>query len=84
MLAADLYSHHGKYSYSKGVNSAAVIALLLGILPNVPGFLVTINVIAKDAFPGWISNLYHYAWFVGFAVSFFVYYLSMKKIRPSS
>ena len=77
---SDLYSHIGQYSYKKGFNRAAIIALLLGILPNVPGFLLTIHAISKDAFPEWISNLYNYAWFVGFAVSFFVYYLSMKKI----
>lgn len=75
----DLYSIKGIYSYSDGFNSAAITALLLGIIPNVPGFLVTINVISKEAMPEWISHLYNYAWFVGFTVSFFIYYLSMKR-----
>ena len=81
LVADDLYSHTGSYSYSNGFNRAAIIALLLGILPNVPGFLVTINAIAKDAVPEWISHLYNYAWFVGFAVSFFLYLILMNKKR---
>src|SRR6187455_217956 len=35
----DLYSSKGRYSYGGGFNRTAVVALLLGILPNVPGFL---------------------------------------------
>ena len=27
----------------------------------------------------WIAHLYNYAWFVGFGVSFGVYYLAMKR-----
>jgi len=56
----------------------AVVALLLGILPNVPGFLATIDVVPQDAVPGWINDLYHYAWFVGFIVSGVVY-LAMSR-----
>ncbi|RYG50889.1 MAG: response regulator, partial [Chitinophagaceae bacterium] len=36
----DLYRSAGMYSYSNGFNMRAIIALLLGILPNLPGFLV--------------------------------------------
>ena len=77
----DLYSHNGEYSYRKGFNTKAIIALLCGILPNVPGFLVTIKVISKDAFPVWINDLYHYAWFVGFFISGFVYWSLMQKFK---
>ena len=79
LVAEDLYSHKGIYSYSNGFNQTAIIALLLGIVPNVPGFLVTINLIAKDAVPEWISHLYNYAWFVGFAVSGIIYFAGMKQ-----
>ncbi|MBI5540754.1 MAG: NCS1 family nucleobase:cation symporter-1 [Bacteroidia bacterium] len=75
----DLYSHTGIYSYSKGFNKAAIIALLLGILPNVPGFLVTINLVGKNSVPEIISHLYNYAWFVGFFVSGILYLLMMKR-----
>ncbi len=62
--------HNGEYYYNRGFNPNAVIALVLGILPNVPGFLGTIH--AMDVSPFWM-NLYSYAWFVGFGVSFAVY-----------
>jgi nucleobase:cation symporter-1, NCS1 family len=75
----DLYNTNGQYTYKNGFNSMALIALLLGILPNVPGFLLQIKVISATAFPEWISHLYHYAWFVGFAVSGIVYYMLMKR-----
>lgn len=79
-LAVDeLYSSAGRYHFSNGFNSIAIIALLAGILPNIPGFLVTIKVVAADAVPYWISNLYNYAWFVGFFLSGFVYWLLMNK-----
>lgn len=74
----ELYSHTGSYEYKNGFNSAAIIALLAGILPNVPGFLVQVKFISSTAFPTWIADLYHYAWFVGFAVSAAIYYLLMK------
>jgi NCS1 family nucleobase:cation symporter-1 len=74
----DLYRSDGQYSYKNGFNTRAVIALILGILPNVPGFLLTIKVIGADAVPAWIAELYNYAWFVGFFVSGTIYYLAMK------
>jgi len=77
----DLYSDKGQYSFNNGFNYAAVIALLLGILPNVPGFLLQVKLISVNAFPGWISELYHYAWFVGFAVSGVIYFLAMRNIN---
>lgn len=77
--ADELYNPRGIYSYRKGINYAALIALLAGILPNVPGFLVTVHLVAKENVPLWIANLYHYAWFVGFAVSFVVYLFLMRK-----
>jgi NCS1 family nucleobase:cation symporter-1 len=75
----DLYSRTGVYAYSNGFNKAAVISLLLGIVPNIPGFLVTIHVIAKDSVPEIIAHLYNYAWFVGFIVSFSFYLMMMKR-----
>jgi nucleobase:cation symporter-1, NCS1 family len=75
----ELYKEKGKYSFTNGFNSKAVIALLAGILPNVPGFLLQIKLVSATAFPEWISHLYSYAWFVGFFVSGIVYLLLMKK-----
>lgn len=79
LIVDDLYSHQGIYSFNKGFNNKAIIALLVGIIPNIPGFLLTVKLISNHVFPLWISNLYHYAWFVGFMVSGFVYWTLMKK-----
>ncbi|MFN8249293.1 MAG: NCS1 family nucleobase:cation symporter-1 [Ferruginibacter sp.] len=79
LSTADLYNESGIYSYGNGFNSKAIIALLAGILPNLPGFLLQIKMISADTFPGWISHLYNYAWFVGFIVSGIVYYILMRK-----
>ena len=78
LIAADLYRHNGVYGYTNGFNPIAIIALILGILPNVPGFLIQIKVLDASTFPEWINHLYNYAWFVGFGVSAIIYYLLMK------
>lgn len=75
----DLYSYSGSYSYKNGFNVAAVVALLIGILPNIPGFLLNVQLVSPTTFPSWVSHLYNYAWFVGFFVSGIVYLLLMKK-----
>ena len=80
LIANDLYKHDGIYNYRNGFNSIAIVALLLGILPNLPGFLLQIKIVSPTAFPQWISDLYNYAWFVGFFVSALVYLLLMKPV----
>ena len=79
LVVDDLYNTKGIYSFNKGFNLSAIIALIIGIVPNVPGFFTTIKVLPTDMFPSWILGLYNYAWFVGFALSGFVYWLLMKK-----
>ncbi len=80
LIVDDLYSHKGIYSFKNGFNNKAIFALLFGIIPNIPGFLLAIKVVDANIFPLWISNLYHYAWFVGFSVSGIIYYfLTMRK-----
>jgi nucleobase:cation symporter-1, NCS1 family len=79
LVAEDLYKHGGEYSYSSGFNNKAIIALLCGIVPNIPGFLLQIQVVSATAFPVWISDLYHYAWFVGLFVSGIIYLILMNK-----
>ena len=77
----ELYNPKGPYSFRTGYNKFAVIALLLGILPNVPGFLLQVKLISATAFPQWISHLYNYAWFVGFFVSGITYILMMRSYK---
>jgi nucleobase:cation symporter-1, NCS1 family len=78
LIVDDLYKNKGSYTYSNGFNAIAVIALLLGILPNVPGFLTTVNLVSANSFPGWMNQLYNYAWFTGFFVSGLAYLLLMR------
>ncbi len=81
LVADDLYKHNGVYGYQNGFNSNAIIALLCGILPNLPGFLLQIKVISNTVFPAWVSGLYNYAWFVGFFISGIVYWTLMKNYK---
>lgn len=84
LVVNDLYALDGQYSYHNGVNTNAVLALIAGIVPNLFGFLVTVGAVDEHTFPQWISELYHYAWFVGFAVSMFTYLILMKRNTPST
>ena len=74
----ELYRHNGQYTFSKGFNTIAIISLLVGIIPNIPGFLLQVKLVSATVFPVWISDLYHYAWFVGFFVSGIFYYFLMR------
>ncbi len=74
----ELYKERGAYSFGNGFNHAAIIALLSGILPNVPGFLVQVKLLGDSSMPSWIIQLYSYAWFVGFIVSGITYFLLMR------
>jgi nucleobase:cation symporter-1, NCS1 family len=75
LQADQLYLRDGEYFYRNGFNPAAIAALLLGIAPNVPGFLGTIKVIDPAAVGPFLMNLYGYAWFAGFFISFLAYWL---------
>jgi NCS1 family nucleobase:cation symporter-1 len=74
---AALYHKEGPYWYRDGFNPIALIALAAGIAPCVPGFLIQVEWVKvsadwADAASLW-KSLYHYAWFISFAVSFVVY-----------
>ncbi|MEO8764511.1 MAG: NCS1 family nucleobase:cation symporter-1 [Ginsengibacter sp.] len=84
LVTTELYQHTGQYTFNNGFNTRAIIALLLGILPNIAGFLVTIKVLARDAVPQWLSHLYNYAWFVGFFVSGITYILMIRSYKKNS
>lgn len=72
-----LYQRKGEYSYSRGYNPKAIIALILGILPNIPGFLVQIKVFSPDSVFEFLVPLYNYAWFIGLFISGISYGLMM-------
>jgi nucleobase:cation symporter-1, NCS1 family len=70
-----LYSDKGPYWFRNGFNPIAFVALIAGILPNLPGFLGVVKW-AKVS-PFWVQ-LYSYAWFVGFGISFLVYVIGTR------
>jgi NCS1 family nucleobase:cation symporter-1 len=78
---AGLYRGSGPYWYVRGFNPLAMIALVLGIAPCVPGFLGTIGALEVD--PLWMS-LYHYAWFISFGISAFSYVIMMSTLAAKS
>jgi len=63
----DLYSADGIYTYNKGYNLKAIFSLSAGIVVALIGLIIPE-----------LHFLYDYAWFVGFAVSFVIYYLLMR------
>lgn len=75
---AGLYRKEGPYWYSGGFNLMALIALVLGVAPCVPGFLAAISETWKAKLPPIWSDLYNYAWFISFGISFVVYLLLMS------
>jgi NCS1 family nucleobase:cation symporter-1 len=78
---AGLYRQDGPYWYARGFNPLALVALVLGIAPCVPGFLANVSEGWKASLPPIWSDLYHYAWFISFAVSFAVYLVLMLPQR---
>jgi len=80
----DLFRVHGAYSYRGGVNLRAMAALVLSVLPVVPGFLrAAVTPGGRVAEPGLLDQLYAYAWFVTFALSFLLYVALMRGRRPA-
>jgi NCS1 family nucleobase:cation symporter-1 len=73
ILTEDLYDRHTFYEFSGGFNWRAIGALLAGIVVALSG--LEINA---------LSGLYHYAWFVGFGVSFVTYLVLMPRARAGS
>lgn len=89
----ELYREDGRYHYVSGWNPWAVLALILGALPNIPGFMIQLQstklgISVADVLAGYggawgaicrfSTDLYQFAWMVGFGLSFGLYYLFMK------
>ena len=76
---AALYREYGEYRYTNGFSLIALISLIVAVLPNLPGFLVTVKLLDPASVPPFLVRLYDYAWFVGFIIAFVVY-LAMRWI----
>lgn len=69
-----LYRKDGPYWYHGGFNLLALVALTAGVAPCLPGFFATVGL--AEVADVWIK-LYHYAWFLSFAVALVVYIFLM-------
>jgi NCS1 family nucleobase:cation symporter-1 len=76
---AGLYRRNGPYWYWGGFNPIALVALAAGMALCLPGFAAA--ALHVEVGPFW-SDLYHYAWFVSFGVSFFSYLVLTKLFAP--
>lgn len=74
----DLYRSDGIYRYTNGFGLAALAALGLSVLPNLPGFLVQVKLLDAKVMPAIFTTLYQQAWFVGFALAFVLYLIFRK------
>ncbi len=78
---AALYRADGAYAYRSGWNRAALAALVLGVAPNMPGFLAA----AAPGMFGTIgtpwTTIYTYAWFVGLTIALVSYAVLMRMKR---
>jgi NCS1 family nucleobase:cation symporter-1 len=75
----DLYRADGIYRYSAGFSLAALAALGLAVLPNLPGFLAQIGAVTEV--PPFFTAIYPQAWFTGFGLGFGLY-LMFRKFAP--
>ncbi len=73
----DLFRHDGEYGSGNGWNRAGLWALVIGILPNLPGFLHAAGFV--ETVPEIFDMVYNYAWFVGVFVAGGFYLALAKK-----
>jgi NCS1 family nucleobase:cation symporter-1 len=81
LAVEDLYRVDGAYAYRGGFNPVAIVALVVGVLPNVPGFLGTVG--AVEGVSAFWMDLYGYAWFTGFLIAGGAYLVLSKVSRKA-
>ena len=73
-----MYQENGEYRFTHGFSLVALIALVAGILPSLPGFFVEVKLLNGSSMAPFLVGLYKFAWFVGFTVAFAVYLIGRK------
>jgi nucleobase:cation symporter-1, NCS1 family len=79
----DLYQRGGAYEYQGGVNWRAIAAMIVGVVPNLPGFLAEAVPSMKGSVPEVFRTIYTYAWFVGVFLSGATYLALMAATRQA-
>lgn len=75
-----LYQPHGIYRYTAGCNWRAIVAFVVGVAPNMPGFIQSINA-NIDAGVG--ARPYSFGWLLGFTATTIVYIVVSKLAPPT-
>lgn len=88
-----LYDERGEYSYSNGFNWRAIVAMVLAVVPNVPGFVnaalnrthahAAENAAVTPIFPAFFDQIYGYAWFIGLGLAMGIYYVLMRPVAAN-
>jgi NCS1 family nucleobase:cation symporter-1 len=73
-----LYRRTGPYWYTGGFNPRAIAAMVIGIVPCIPGFVGAVGL--ADVGDAW-ATAYHYAWFISFALAG-IAYATLMWIQP--
>ncbi len=76
---SEFYKLDGAYSARQGWNHAGLLAFVIGVAPNIPGFLHAAGALASV--PAAFSGIYTYAWFVGFFVAGAAYSMLASRQR---
>jgi nucleobase:cation symporter-1, NCS1 family len=79
-----LFDPFGPYSYQKGFNWRAILALAAAVAPVVPGFVRAATTPGGQVSdPTLFDSLYTHAWFVTFGLGFVIYYVLTASRRES-
>ncbi|KAH8732015.1 uracil permease [Phaeosphaeriaceae sp. PMI808] len=74
-----LYQPNSIYRYTVGVNWRAIVAFIVGVVPNLPGFIQSINP-KIDAGVG--ARPYAFGWMLGFVATSLVYVVLSLWVAP--
>jgi NCS1 family nucleobase:cation symporter-1 len=77
-----LFDPCGEYRFTNGFSVVGLSALILAVLPNIPGFLVTVHLLAENRVPSLFVATYNYAWFTGFIFAF-ILYIALRRFAPT-
>ncbi len=69
---------HGIATITESAPKPGWIAFVLSLLPVIPGFMVAVGIYKAGYFPHVLVDLYSYAWFITFGISFLVYWMLTK------
>ena len=80
MLSLLLTINYSIYRYTYGINWRAITAFVVGVAPNLPGFINSINPAIN---PGVGIRPYTFAWILGFTITSLIYVVLSTIFKPT-